>query len=114
MFQELGHDTGTWSGKELLSELIMLMTLMTILIMFNRCRAYERQSLGANSLAAGPNAGKGANLCFILMFSCSLISVMKMVFISGELSYRRQHCAVSFEDQRVEGRYIYHIPCMDK
>ena len=32
---------------------ILIMIMTTILIMYNRCRAYERQSLEANYLAPG-------------------------------------------------------------
>ena len=36
---------------------ILIMIMTTILIMYNRCRAYEHQSLEANYLAAGINEG---------------------------------------------------------
>ena len=54
---------------------------MTILIMFNRCPAYEWQSLGANYFATGINVGKGGSISYGRLFIIPLL--MEMVASSG-------------------------------
>ena len=81
--------------------MLMKMALMTILIMFNRCRAYERQSLGANYFATGINVGKGGSIScvrlIIIPLMVFIIPLMVMVVSSG-MNEGRVVCFMFYEE----------------